>query len=158
MRSAGVADWITALGGNMERTLTAAAGPSPRDPYRHALTRRPPQTKAISYLERTKRFEGGVIRACAPLHRCAAVPLRRCAAAPLRRYAAAPLRRCAALASRSPRSPHARSRLSPLVAPRDTSPSRTIRFVGSWSHSSIHHTVRAYVTPGVSSFVLFRST
>ena len=25
------------------RALTAAAGPSPRDPYRHALTMRPPQ-------------------------------------------------------------------------------------------------------------------
>ena len=41
-RSAGVADWITALGGNTERTLTAAAGPSPRDPYRHAFTMRSP--------------------------------------------------------------------------------------------------------------------
>ena len=43
VRSAGVADWKTALGGDMERTLTAAAGPSPRDPYRHALTMRPPR-------------------------------------------------------------------------------------------------------------------
>ena len=43
VRSAGVADWITALGRNTERTLTAAAGPSPRDPYRHALTMQPPQ-------------------------------------------------------------------------------------------------------------------
>ena len=31
-RSAGVAVWITARGGNTERTLTAAAGPSPCDP------------------------------------------------------------------------------------------------------------------------------
>ena len=38
-----VADWITALGGNPERTLTAAAGPSPRDPYRHSLAMRPPR-------------------------------------------------------------------------------------------------------------------
>ena len=43
VRSAGVADWKTARGGNTERTLTAAAGPSPRDPYRHALTMRPSQ-------------------------------------------------------------------------------------------------------------------
>ena len=43
VRSAGVADWITARGGNTEHTLTAAVAPSPRDPYRHALTRRPPQ-------------------------------------------------------------------------------------------------------------------
>ena len=42
VRSAGVADWITARQGNTERTLTAAAGPSPRDPYRHALTMQPP--------------------------------------------------------------------------------------------------------------------
>ena len=42
-RPAGVADWETSLGGNTERTLTAAAGPSPRDPYRHALTMRPPR-------------------------------------------------------------------------------------------------------------------
>ena len=39
--AAGMADWKTALGGNTERTLTAAAGPSPRDPYRQALTMRP---------------------------------------------------------------------------------------------------------------------
>ena len=38
-----MADWKTALGGNTERTLTAAAGPSPRDPYRHALAMRLPQ-------------------------------------------------------------------------------------------------------------------
>ena len=37
----GMADWITALGGNTERTLTAAAGPPARDPYRQALTMRP---------------------------------------------------------------------------------------------------------------------
>ena len=43
VRSAGVADWNTARGRNTERTLTAAAGPSPRDPYRHALTMRPPR-------------------------------------------------------------------------------------------------------------------
>ena len=43
VRSAGVADWITARRGNTERTLTAAAAPSPRDPYRHALTMRPSQ-------------------------------------------------------------------------------------------------------------------
>ena len=42
-RSAGVADWNTALRGNTERTLTAAAGPSPRDPYRHSLAMRPSQ-------------------------------------------------------------------------------------------------------------------
>ena len=40
-RSAGMADWITARRGNTERTLTAAAGPSPCDPYRQALTMRP---------------------------------------------------------------------------------------------------------------------
>ena len=38
---AGVADWITARGGDTERTLTAAAPPPPRDPYRHALAMRP---------------------------------------------------------------------------------------------------------------------
>ena len=43
VRSAGVVDWNTALAGNTERTLTAAAGPSPRDPYRHALAMRPPR-------------------------------------------------------------------------------------------------------------------
>ena len=37
-----MADWITARRGNTERTLTAAAPPPPRDPYRHALTMRPP--------------------------------------------------------------------------------------------------------------------
>ena len=42
VRSAGVAVWITALRGNTERTPTAATGSSPRDPYRHALTMRPP--------------------------------------------------------------------------------------------------------------------
>ena len=36
-----MADWKTALRGNTERTLTAAAGPPPRDPYRQALTMRP---------------------------------------------------------------------------------------------------------------------
>ena len=41
VRSAGVADWKTARGGNTERTLTAAAGPSPCGPYRHALPMRP---------------------------------------------------------------------------------------------------------------------
>ena len=41
VRSAGVADWETARRGNTERTLTAAAGPSPRDPDRHALAMRP---------------------------------------------------------------------------------------------------------------------
>ena len=41
VRSAGVADWKTARGKNTERTLFAAAGPSPCDPYRHALTMRP---------------------------------------------------------------------------------------------------------------------
>ena len=41
VRSAGMADWITARGGNTERTLTAAAGPSPCDPYRQAPTMRP---------------------------------------------------------------------------------------------------------------------
>ena len=43
VRSAGVADWKTARGGNTERTLTAAARPPPRDPYRHSLTMRPPR-------------------------------------------------------------------------------------------------------------------
>ena len=38
--SAGLEDCI---GGNTERTLTAAAGPSTSDPYRHALTMRPPR-------------------------------------------------------------------------------------------------------------------
>ena len=42
-RSAGVADWKTARGGNTERTLTAAAPPPPRDPYRHSLAMRPPR-------------------------------------------------------------------------------------------------------------------
>ena len=41
VRSAGMADWITARRGNAERTLTAAAGPSPCDPHRQALTMRP---------------------------------------------------------------------------------------------------------------------
>ena len=39
--------WLTGSlhegGGDTERTLTAEAGPSHRDPYRHALTRRPPR-------------------------------------------------------------------------------------------------------------------
>ena len=43
MRSAGVADWKTTRGGNTERTLTAAAPPPPRDPYRHSLAMRPPR-------------------------------------------------------------------------------------------------------------------
>ena len=44
-------DRITARGGNTERTLTAAAGPSPCDPYRHALTMRPPQkVRPFSFL------------------------------------------------------------------------------------------------------------
>ena len=43
VRSAGVADWKTARGGNTERTLTAAAPPSPCGPYRHALARWPPR-------------------------------------------------------------------------------------------------------------------
>ena len=38
-----MADWITARGGNTEHTLTAAAGPSPCDPYRHSLAMRPPR-------------------------------------------------------------------------------------------------------------------
>jgi len=42
-RSAGVADWKTARRVNTERTLTAAAGPSPCDPYRHSLAMRPSQ-------------------------------------------------------------------------------------------------------------------
>ena len=51
VRSAGVADWITARGGNTERTLTATAPPPPRDPYRHALTMRPPQkVRPFSFL------------------------------------------------------------------------------------------------------------
>ena len=41
--SAGVADWVTARRGNTERTLTAVAGFSPRDPYRHSLAMRPPR-------------------------------------------------------------------------------------------------------------------
>ena len=42
VRSAGVADWKAARRGNTERTLTAAAGPSPCcDPYRQALAMRP---------------------------------------------------------------------------------------------------------------------
>ena len=36
-----MADWKIARGGNTERTLTAAADPSPCDPYRQALTMRP---------------------------------------------------------------------------------------------------------------------
>ena len=43
VRSAGVADWKTAEQGNTERMLTAEVGPSSCDPYRHALTRRPPR-------------------------------------------------------------------------------------------------------------------
>ena len=43
VRPEGVADWITARGGGTERTLTAMAGPSPRDPYRHSLAMRPSQ-------------------------------------------------------------------------------------------------------------------
>ena len=51
MRSAGMADWITARRGNTERTLTAAAGPSPCDPYRQALTIRPSlKAPAFSFL------------------------------------------------------------------------------------------------------------
>ena len=51
VRSAGVADWKTARRGSTERTLTAAAGPSPCDPYRHALTMRPPQkVRPFSFL------------------------------------------------------------------------------------------------------------
>ena len=42
-RSAGVADWKTTRRGNTERTLTAAAGSSPCDHYRHALARWPSQ-------------------------------------------------------------------------------------------------------------------
>ena len=46
-----LADWKTALGGNTERTLTAAAGPSPRDPYRHALAMwPPPKARPFSFL------------------------------------------------------------------------------------------------------------
>ena len=46
-----VAGGKTALGGNTERTLTAAAPPPPRDPYRHALTMRPPQkARPFSFL------------------------------------------------------------------------------------------------------------
>ena len=33
----------------MERTLTAAAGPSPCDPYRHALARRPATLKGPGF-------------------------------------------------------------------------------------------------------------
>ena len=43
VRTAGVADWKTAARGNTERTLTAEAGPPPRDPYRHSLAMRPSQ-------------------------------------------------------------------------------------------------------------------
>ena len=60
VRSAGVADWNTALGGNTERTLTAAAGPSPRDPYRHALTIRPPRkARPFSFLNCSARSAFG---------------------------------------------------------------------------------------------------
>ena len=41
VRSEGMADWETARGDNTERTLTAAAPPPPRDPYRQALAMRP---------------------------------------------------------------------------------------------------------------------
>ena len=63
VRSAGVADWNTALGGNTERTLTAAAAPSPRDPYRHAPTMRPPRKKVrpfsfLNYLKTASIFLG----------------------------------------------------------------------------------------------------
>ena len=53
VRSTSVAGWITARGGNTERTLTAAAGPSsPRDPYRHALAMRPPRkTRPFVFLK-----------------------------------------------------------------------------------------------------------
>ena len=49
VRSSGVADWIAVRRGNTERTLTTEAGPSPCDPYRHALARRPPR-KAPAFL------------------------------------------------------------------------------------------------------------
>ena len=39
-----------------ERTLTAAAGPSPRDPYRHALAMRPPQ-KARPFVSLTTAMQ-----------------------------------------------------------------------------------------------------
>ena len=46
-----MADWKTARGGNTERTLTAAAGPSPCDPYRQALTMRPSlKARTFSFL------------------------------------------------------------------------------------------------------------
>ena len=54
-RSAGVADWNTARRGNTERTLTAAATPPPRDPYRHSLAMRPPQ-KARPFVSLTTIF------------------------------------------------------------------------------------------------------
>ena len=38
-----MAEWITALRGDTERTLTAAAPPPTHDPYRHPLTMRTPQ-------------------------------------------------------------------------------------------------------------------
>ena len=60
VRSAGVAGWITARGGGTERTLTAAAGPSPRDPYRHALAMRLPLKvrPLVSYLKLLRSPEG----------------------------------------------------------------------------------------------------
>ena len=58
VRSADVADWITARRGNTGRTLTAAAGPSPCDPYRHALKMRPPpKAQPISFLNYWKSLQ-----------------------------------------------------------------------------------------------------
>ena len=49
VRSAGVPDWKTARRGNTEHTLTATAGPSPCDPYRHAHYNAAVPTGRISF-------------------------------------------------------------------------------------------------------------
>ena len=54
VRSAGVADWKTAERENTERTLTAEAPPPSCDPYRHALTRRPPRKVRLLFLKLLK--------------------------------------------------------------------------------------------------------
>ena len=50
-RPAGVADWVTARLGNTERTLTAAAGPSPCGHYRHALHGGRPERPGLFFLD-----------------------------------------------------------------------------------------------------------
>ena len=52
-----MADWITARRGNTERTLTAAAGPSPCDPYRQAhYNAAVPKGPAFSFLNYSSEY------------------------------------------------------------------------------------------------------